>query len=1332
MKKLLLLSCFAFLFATYSFAQTINQPNDLFVCDDAINDGIADFDIESQTPQILGSLSPDDYTVTYHETQADADQQVNALVSPYTNSTNPQTIYVAVIENATGNLETISFNLVVNTLPINGFAQDVIVCDEGGGFGTFDLTLFDLEFSQGKRIEDSVTGCAYVNPDTVLYLNVDQTIFVNEPTPLVVCDDNGDGFFTFNLESKYDEILNGNQTPNVLITFHETLADAENFNNVLDPIYTNITPNLQSIYVRVGSTFGDCFQTTTLDLVIETDCLSVSPAEISFCTDDPNFVGDFDLTSQNSEIVNGEDVSGFNFSYYLTESDANTQNNPIINPTSYQVNIDTLIIYVYVEAISSGDSAVTTLVINGNINPIINFNGPYAICSGEQIVLTPEVFGGSGVFNYLWSTGDTNPEIVIFQGGTYTVDVEDGITGCTSTLVIEISEGISPTVGSPSNLSSCEPNATYDLTSVIPEILNGANPNDYSISFYNVYDFAFLDTNPILNITDYNPANTTDTIYIRVQNSNDDCFIIVEFLIITEDTCPIVVDCGEDPVNTNYCYDINDATQYIYESSDGSQLQVNFIAGQVEDTWDELIVLDSDGVTNLNPEATTYGNNGDLTGLSFTSSGSTITVYVDSDQVFSCVTENYTPIDYNVSCLDPNAVPICNSSLTSPINGEEDVNENTDITWSASSGNVNGYKISVGITSGGTEIIDNEDVGDVLTYAIGTLDYEVTYYVTIIPYNDNGDGVDCTEENFTTRANPNQTVVCEDGAINTTYCYGNNDTSEFNFASSDGQALTLFFNSGGTEINFDTVTITDSDGTILNPTLPYGNDGDFTDLTYTSSGGSISVSFDSDSTVSCASGSGCCTEQFDFDVFCNSSVGIIEVNAFVDANTNSVFDSNEFSFSNGYFTYEANGDGIINTVNSSTGSFQIIATETDTYEIMFYLYEESAGCYDITTSTFSNVSVANGSTLTVDFPVVEEQSCEDLAVYLVNGWIPPRPGFTHENSLIIENLGFTTISSGTIEFVHDPLLVYNTINYVNPNYIITNTATGFTVDFVNLQPGDVEYIDISLTCPVSVELGDIVTNTATYITDSNDLVEVNNFSTLSEVVVGSWDPNDKMEAHGPRILYDDFVSSDEYLYYTIRFQNLGTFPATFVRIEDMLNSQLDETTFQMLRSSHDYVVTRTDSSLEWFFEDINLPAEQDDVDGSQGFVYFKIKPKAGYSIGDIIPNTAAIFFDFNAPVITNRFDSQFVEESLSVSENDFISFDLLPNPANEIVTITLNSQNSGKVVASVIDIQGKQILETHILDGTQIQLDVSDIQSGMYFVKISTNNRNLVKKLIIE
>ncbi|WP_298901587.1 T9SS type A sorting domain-containing protein [uncultured Psychroserpens sp.] len=1370
MKVKLLFPLVALLFSITTFSQTLNQPNDMVVCDND-NDDIASFNLESQTPLILGDFSPNEYTITYHLTEADAVNQLNPLPSPYTNSSNPQTIYVSAVQN-TGNIELFTFNLIVNSLPINGFAQDVIACDEGGGFAVFDLTQFDLEFAEGNpnlsvtyyetlqnadlginsianpesyintvayfqtiyvRIEDNVTGCYYASPNTVLYLNVDQSIILTEPTAFVVCDDDGDGFYPFDLESKTAEILNGNQNPTLIVTYHETLADADANVNALSTPYFNIVGFAQTIYVRVSTNFGDCYETTTLELVVDVDCLSVSPATIDFCSDDPNFIGEFDLTSENSEIVNGADVVDYVFTYYTTEADAVNQNNPIANPTSYQNTLETLVIYVHVEENATGNTAITTLTINANLAPIVDYNGSYTICNGEEVVLTPLVSGGSGQYTYLWNTGATDPEIVVFESGVYTIDVTDAFTGCIAeTFSIDVIEGESIALGDAADLTSCEPNAIYDLTLTLPEILLGADASSFIITFHVNPNDAFFGVNPIANPTVYTSTNATETIYVRVQNENDSCFALSDFNILTE-TCPIEVACGEDPVNTTFCYELDDATPYVYSSSDGSQLHVFFNAGQVEDTWDELVVLDSDGVTNLNPEATTYGNGGDLTGLSFVSTGDTITIYINSDEVFACANQNYIPIDFTVSCLDPNALPNCTSVLTSPENGSEDVNENTDITWTASSGLVNGYKVSVGITPGGTEVLDHVDVGNVLTYDIGTLDYEITYYVSIVPYNDNGDAIECAEESFTTRANPNQLVDCDNGAVNTNYCYGNNDTSEFSFESVDGLPLTVVFNAGATEVNYDEISILDSDGTVLNPTLPYGNNGSFTGLSYTSSGNSITIRFDTDGSISCQSGSTCCTEAFDFDVFCASSVGLIQVNAFEDANTNAVFDANEFNFSNGYFTYEVNSDGIINTVNSSTGSFQIISTnDTDTYDITFNLYEESAGCYDLTTSSFNAISVANGNTVTLDFPVVEEQSCEDLAVYLINNWTPPRPGFTHTNYLYLENLGFTTIASGTVEFTIDPQMVLNNTFSVNPAYTITTTTTGFTVDFVNLQPGDVETIGISIMCPASVALGDIVTNTADYITDNNDLVPVNNYSTLSEVVVGSWDPNDKMESHGPTVVYDDFAASDEYLYYTIRFQNLGTAAATFVRIEDALNNQLDETTFQMLRSSHDYVVTRSGANLEWYFDAINLPAEQDNDEGSRGFVYFKIKPKPGYAIGDIIPNTAAIYFDFNAPVITNRFDTEFVEFALSVSEIDITSFDVFPNPAKDKVTIRLNTNNFENITVEFIDIQGKQILKQDISEGSSMDINTSNLQSGMYFVKLHTATKSLVKKLVIE
>ena len=264
----------------------------------------------------------------------------------------------------------------------------------------------------------------------------------------------------------------------------------------------------------------------------------------------------------------------------------------------------------------------------------------------------------------------------------------------------------------------------------------------------------------------------------------------------------------------------------------------------------------------------------------------------------------------------------------------------------------------------------------------------------------------------------------------------------------------------------------------------------------------------------------------------------------------------------------------------------------------------------------------------------------------------------------------------------------------------------------------------------SVSLGTLVTNTVTYTTSTNDMVSDNNESSISEVVIGSYDPNDKMESHGPQILYDDFVTSDEYLYYTIRFQNVGTAEAINVRIEDILDTQLDASTFQMLRSSHDYVVTRIANNLEWNFDNINLPEEQNDAEGSNGFVYFKIKPNAGYAIGDVIENSASIYFDFNAPIITNTFQTEFVE-TLSVTSFEAVNFTIYPNPAKDEVTIQLVNSNfeTGKV--NLYNIQGKVILKDIYIQEHASSIDISSLESGLYFVELIIGNTATVKKLIV-
>ena len=135
--------------------------------------------------------------------------------------------------------------------------------------------------------------------------------------------------------------------------------------------------------------------------------------------------------------------------------------------------------------------------------------------------------------------------------------------------------------------------------------------------------------------------------------------------------------------------------------------------------------------------------------------------------------------------------------------------------------------------------------------------------------------------------------------------------------------------------------------------------------------------------------------------------------------------------------------------------------------------------------------------------------------------------------------------------------------------------------------------------------------------------------------------------------------------------------------------------------------------------------------GSHGFVYFKIMPNAGYAIGDIIPNSAAIYFDFNDPIITNIYETEFVE-TLSIEGYEITSFTLFPNPAKEEVTIQLANSNSEIGKVNIYNIQGKVILKDIAFESNNSTIDLSNIENGLYFVELTIGNRSTVQKLIVD
>jgi hypothetical protein len=469
-----------------------------------------------------------------------------------------------------------------------------------------------------------------------------------------------------------------------------------------------------------------------------------------------------------------------------------------------------------------------------------------------------------------------------------------------------------------------------------------------------------------------------------------------------------------------------------------------------------------------------------------------------------------------------------------------------------------------------------------------------------------------------------------------------------------------------------------------------------------------------------------CTYDCTNNGLCPESLTLV---SFLDTNNNGVKDVGENGVNLGNFEYEINNSGTTLFGYPDDGVFYIFDTNpTNSYDLAFTVNPNYAAYFSSPT-TYTNVILPTGSgSSTYYFPVTQLQTLNDLEVLITpNG--NPRPGFAYGNTISFKNKGTETVSSGTIAFTKSPVV---SIVSISQTGTIT-TSSGFDYTFSNLAPNEQRYIYVQMQVPTipTVSLGDIITNSITIEPLTGDAFPANNNASLSQAIIGSYDPNDKAEAHGGKIVFDDFTAND-YLYYTIQFENTGTANAEFIRVEDALHADLDENTFEMLNASHPVNTRREGSQLTWHFFDINLPPSSININDGHGFVHFRIKPKASYAIGDIIPNTASIFFDYNPAIVTNTFDTEFIE-FLGTSDFENTDIVLYPNPTTNHVAVSLinTTRSINKIV--LYNLLGKVVKTVPIQPNENVTLDISNLSKGVYLVEInSENNLKTVKKLVIQ
>lgn len=419
----------------------------------------------------------------------------------------------------------------------------------------------------------------------------------------------------------------------------------------------------------------------------------------------------------------------------------------------------------------------------------------------------------------------------------------------------------------------------------------------------------------------------------------------------------------------------------------------------------------------------------------------------------------------------------------------------------------------------------------------------------------------------------------------------------------------------------------------------------------------------------------------------------------------------KFSLSNGAIT---------GTVIANASGNYTLPVQAGTHTITPILENPS---YFIVSPSSSSITFPTAtSPFTQNFCISPNGVHNDLAVELIPVSVA-RPGFDAVYKIKYKNKG-TQTQSGSVSLTFQDAVLDLVSSSPATTTAVLNTLTW---SFVNLQPFETREINLVLNVNSTAETppvnqGDVL-HFSSAIVGLTDETPTDNNVEVNQIVVNAFDPNDKTCLEGSTISPSKI---GDYVHYKIRFENSGTANAENVVVKDIIDtSKFDVSTLQFVASSHSCIIRISNGNkVEFIFEGINLPFDDATNDG---YVVFKIKSKPTLVVGDQISNNANIYFDYNAPIVTNTAISTFQ----ILANNSFVFgnyFTLSPVPVSNVLTINAKQDLQIKSV-SIYNTLGQLVFVTI---SPSYVVDVAALKTGTYFIKIESDKGTANSKFIKE
>jgi len=1175
----------------------------------------------------------------------------------------------------------------------------------------------------------------------------------------VICDSlMNNGFRSINLIRFNLEAL-GNQSSNTFsVSYFETQQDALNdTNSVLAADYTNIT-NPQTMFVRVENTANGNFAVTTLSLFVVNQPAGSGVTAATICvisTANGSIV--FDIESVES-MVQQMNPSAFNLqaSYFYNQMDADANMNVIpSNSTVTLMTSGTPLFRRYSDSNTAqcyGVEAITIFAANCGQNQLqdlyvcedANGLGCFDLSINDIPALGNNSANTHSVsYHFIQADAANNvnpvPPSYCSQVGNQQVfvrveEIATGTEDATQSFFINVNE--TPDLYSFTPVIGCDIDTDglieWESISVINEITNAAN-NTFTVQYYLSLADADNQVNSVGFMANLSTLTGVNVVYVRTQFDTTGCASVSPLQLIENNNCFTsgspndLIRCIQSP-NTLACFDLSENESLIMSNNNPVDFTIFY--------YDSLI----DARAGSNP----------ITNTTNYCIGSSEVIHARLEQN---LTGNYYTVPFDLLiqtvAFDFNTLTDlseCDDDLSSSV-----IFDLTDFASQLNTTNPITYFPTSQDAQNGSSAIQSPAAFDILV-ANGTRQIfllesvtnacDIIYSGTIRPQGNCNNAYDCSNAQSLCERIGQPFINVFDGsnAVSGNYYPFSSSLGPSNptwfyipIETSGDVTLEVYQNSQpdfmGQDLDIDFIVY----GPFTNPTSQCGNltISDYVDHSFSVVMPEIGQINNAQSgefylilTSNFSNQPGFLKVELGAGSTATVNCDGIKMQSFLDVNLNGVVDAADQSFPLGVFEWERNSSGNLMQVTTPAGNYSIYDIDpTNSYDLAFDVFPAYTANYSVSPATYSGVTVpTNSGVVNKDFLVTPLAAYEDVVVYIVPQ-NQPRPGFMYTETVYYTNLGTAMVSVGQVVFDYDPTV--SIVNVTDPSATITPASV--TISYAALAPFEIRSFDVEMQIPniPTVNLGDLLTNVAAISPGANDLTPSNNTSTSSQIIIGSYDPNDKMESRGKFINPVEFGPND-YFYYTVRFENTGTASAINVRIEDTLDSQLDWNSIEMIDASHDYVMERMEGQVVWRFDNIMLPDATTDPVGANGHVYFRIKPLA-FSEGTAIPNTAEIYFDFNPAIITNTFTSTF-QTPLSNPDVEETVFSLTPNPASNHITVNFNNVMQ-EASLTLYDLRGRVTLFQKLTQN-QLQIDISELKQGVYLAKFVNEDQTYTCKFI--